>query len=452
MASGYSFLNSLFILFGAVTCAAMVYAAFISFRENERRALCIFTALAILLPLPYLVAGCFHFTYQAPVAGILIFLTGGILLLFFFPVGRKQIVEDDDPVERIDERDIMFSRNLLEAGTERYSEYYARHPDKKVLDDKFRSRPGLLKPGATYFHPYAFSSANASFITVEHLRDIVEGKPAEQRVRTDAEKITVYIKHWARKLGALHAGVTRLKNYHLYTHVGRGPDYGKPVTLQHAFAIVFTVEMDKRMLDSAPAGPTVMESSQQYLASGTIAVQVAQFIRNLGYPARAHIDGNYRIVCPLVARDAGLGEIGRMGLLMTPSLGPRVRISAVTTDLPLAIDTRKKDFTMTDFCRQCKKCANICPAGAIPAGDRQEIGGVKRWQINQEGCFTFWCQAGTDCALCVRACPFSHPDNAFHNTIRYGVRKSSLFRRLAVSMDDLFYGSHPPPGDLPRWM
>ncbi|MFQ6103859.1 MAG: hypothetical protein ACE5OP_06150 [Candidatus Glassbacteria bacterium] len=52
-------------------------------------------------------------------------------------------------------------------------------------------------------------------------------------------------------------------------------------------------------------------------------------IRNLGYPARTHIDGNYRVVCPLVARDAGIGEIGRMGLLMTPRLGPRVRIAVV---------------------------------------------------------------------------------------------------------------------------
>ena len=51
-------------------------------------------------------------------------------------------------------------------------------------------------------------------------------------------------------------------------------------------------------------------------------VQLAAAIRDLGYPARAHIDGNYRVIAPLVARDAGLGEIGRMGLLMTPRWVP----------------------------------------------------------------------------------------------------------------------------------
>jgi len=92
------------------------------------------------------------------------------------------------------------------------------------------------------------------------------------------------------------------------------------------------------MVNSGPLAPIIMESSQKYLDSGSIAVQLAAFIRNLGYPALAHIDGNYQVVCPLVARDAGLGDIGRMGLLMTPKLGPRVRIGVVTTDLPLLVD------------------------------------------------------------------------------------------------------------------
>ena len=67
--------------------------------------------------------------------------------------------------------------------------------------------------------------------------------------------------------------------------------------------------MDRAMVMSAPLAPTLMESAQQYVESGVIAVQVAAFIRGLGYPARAHIDGNYRVICPLVARAAGLGVV-----------------------------------------------------------------------------------------------------------------------------------------------
>ena len=91
----------------------------------------------------------------------------------------------------------------------------------------------------------------------------------------------------------------------------------------HEHAIAITVEMDHRMMQSAPEGSSVMESSEQYLRSGILALKLAAWIRELGYEASAHIDGNYEVICPLVAADAGLGTIGRMGLLMTPPTWPQ---------------------------------------------------------------------------------------------------------------------------------
>jgi ferredoxin len=85
-------------------------------------------------------------------------------------------------------------------------------------------------------------------------------------------------------------------------------------------------------------------------------------------------------------------------------------------------------------------------------GGRVMVGGVRRWQIDQEACFTLWCKIGTDCGRCVSVCPYSHPDNLLHNLVRLGVRNSSLFRRLAIKLDDLFYGKRPPSADLPEWM
>ncbi len=250
----------------------------------------------------------------------------------------------------------------------------------------------------------------------------------------------------------LGCGITELKDYHLYTTGGRAERYGGEIENSHKYAIAFTVEMDKTMIHSAPTGSIVMESAQQYLDSGTVAIQVAQFIRNLGYPARAHIDGNYQVICPLVARDAGLGEIGRMGLLMTPKLGPRVRISVVTTDIPLLIDDRELDYSVTDFCKMCKKCAVACPSRAISFEDKKEIDGVKRWQINSEACFNLWCTLGTDCGKCVAVCPYSHPDNLLHNFIRFGIKNSKVFRKFAVVMDDAIYGKKPATANLPEWL
>ena len=200
------------------------------------------------------------------------------------------------------------------------------------------------------------------------------------------------------------------------------------------------VEMDFDAMRCAPEAPVVAESARQYVESAKIAVQVASFIRNLGYPARAHIDGNYRVIAPLVAKDAGIGEIGRMGILMTPGLGPRVRLGVVTTDLPLIADLPTDDRSVIDFCTVCKKCADNCPSRSIPFGDRTPIDGGWRWAINPDTCFRYWNAVGTDCGVCMTVCPYSHPDNAAHGLVRWAAKRSGAARRAALWMDDLFYG------------
>ncbi|UCE00579.1 MAG: 4Fe-4S dicluster domain-containing protein, partial [Chloroflexota bacterium] len=198
-----------------------------------------------------------------------------------------------------------------------------------------------------------------------------------------------------------------------------------------------------------PAG--VMESAKQYVEAGRVAVQLADAIRRLGYPARAHIDGNYQVIAPLVARDAGLGEIGRMGLLMTPRQGPRVRLGVVTTSLALIPDRRISNEAVIDFCTICKKCAQNCPSRSIPFGPREEIDGAVRWRINPENCFHYWNVIGTDCGICMTVCPYSHPDSRPHNFLRMGIARSGFIRRAALVADDLFYGKKPPPRNAPDW-
>jgi ferredoxin len=431
----------------------MVVMAVVSAAECEPRATRRAMVLSLLLPIPYLAAALIQFDYQAHVSAALVLFTGVAVLLLIVPIGRRRPPDPESPAGKIDERDIMFSRRLLQPGTDRFERYYASRPEKRQLDERFRAKPGLLAKGSSAYDPITFSAADASFEAVKQFHAIVDGEPAEEKQEGyPPSEITAFLKEWALHNGAVSVGVTELKDYHLYSHVGRGPDWGQPVDLPHRYAVALTVEMTKEMIASAPLGPTLMESAQQYLSCGAIATQIADFIRRLGYPARAHIDGNYRVVCPLVARDAGLGEIGRMGLLMTPQLGPRVRIAVVTTDLPLVLDGRNYDSTMFEFCRICKKCADVCPPRAISFDDPGEIDGVKRWQINQELCFTFWCAVGTDCARCMSVCPYSHPNNLLHNVVRAGVRNSSLFRRFALYMDHVFYGRKPPPAPIPSWL
>ncbi|MBL7128468.1 MAG: 4Fe-4S dicluster domain-containing protein [Ignavibacteria bacterium] len=444
--------NIILIISGELLFFFMMIFSIFSLKEKESKAASRALLLAIILPIPYLLIALIAFPFQKEAVLFLIILTALVLIVLFFPTKRFKVAEKESPEYKYDERDIVFSRRHLKTETERYDEYYSNHHDKKKPDDNFRSKPGLLSPESNMYNPFTFASASASFIAVSGFHDLVDGDVSDTKVESDPLKISNYIKNWSKKLGALNTGITELKEYHKYSHAGRRKSYGEPVILNHKFAIAFTVEMDKYQVGCAPAGPTVMESAQQYFESGAVAVQVAAFIRNLGYPARAHIDGNYQVLCPLIARDAGLGEIGRMGLLMTPNLGPRVRISVVTTDLPLVIDDRNYEHSTIDFCEKCRKCAVNCPPKAISFDSRKEINGVSRWKIDSEACYTYWCVAGTDCAKCMSVCPYSHPDNMLHNFVRAGIRNSSVFRKFAVMMDDFFYGKKPKSLEILEWM
>jgi epoxyqueuosine reductase QueG len=202
----------------------------------------------------------------------------------------------------------------------------------------------------------------------------------------------------------------------------------------------------------AAQSPVILESARKYVEAASIAIQLASWIRLQGFPARAHIDENYRVIAPLVARDAGLGEIGRMGILMTPNLGPRVRLGVVTTNMPLDPDPRNPDPSKLDFCSQCVKCAENCPSRAIPFEEADLYDGGKRWKLDEQKCFHYWNVIGTDCGICMAVCPYSHPDNWAHNMVRWSIRRSAFARRVAIYLDDLFYGHKPSKGTPPEWL
>jgi len=124
--------------------------------------------------------------------------------------------------------------------------------------------------------------------------------------------------------------------------------------------------------------------------------------------------GNDTALSIPLAIDAGLGEMGRNGLLITPEYGSCVRICKVFTDLPLLPDG---PITMgiEAACRTCRRCAEACEVGAISSAPEPSFDiacistrrGVRRWAVNSDLCYTFWLDNGTNCSTCIAACPFT---------------------------------------------
>jgi len=425
--------------------------ALISLKEKELRSARISGALALLISTVFLAVTFASQILQWWLIGFCALILVLFIIAFLMPIGEfPKMLEI--PKSRFDERRVIFARARLQPGSERYHTYYKNHPEDFDVDEKWRGNPGLLSPETLFVEPFAFASAEASFSIPETLRETVDGHISSTVQTVNPQAASKYIKALGKYYGALDVGICKLQAYHIYSHIGRGTGtYGEPIELSHQFGIAITVEMDYEMIGANPKAPGLMESAHQYAEAARVAVQLAAAIRALGYPARAHIDGNYRVIAPLLARDAGLGEMSRMGLLITPRKGPRVRISIVTTDLPLIADEPTIDNSVIDFCTICKKCAEACPSQAIAYDDRHKVDGALRWRINPNQCYRYWTIAGTDCGRCMTVCPYAHADNLIHNLIRWGVKHSGFFRRVALVMDNLFYGKTPAQRPEPAW-
>lgn len=307
-------------------------------------------------------------------------------------------------MNQIDERTIMFSRMLLKPGTPEYEDYYKQHPEHKDVDERLRTMPDLCSPGTAMYSPLTSPIPEADFAIISHLHQLCEGPVAEAQVSVGAEEATTLVKKLVMHYGADKVAITKLTPEHYYSVRGR-QDYGKSIKHHHKYAVVFIMEMDRNMVNRAPKMDSCIETSDRYLKLGVLGLQLATYLRSIGYPARNHMDGNYLVVAPLIAQSAGLGEIGRHGLLLTPEFGGRQRIGVVTTDLELIPDT-PEPMHLEAFCDHCGRCIRTCPGKAIPT-EKKDINGVIRYQTDQEACYTRWRSLGTDCGICLSSCPIS---------------------------------------------
>ena len=426
-------------LVGIIFCIFFGILATSSIIERKPRAAAI--SLIIILMFGVFWFGLYLIHTSIYILVILLILVLSIAFLYFLPTGALNILHIDGVSAAVDERDVIFAREEYEPGTEKYLQYYQMHPEMQAMDDRIRALPELLEPGGRYYDPVRSRQIDSLFDVICDMRIDVDGDIDQDKIEIDPPYITHQIKNKVLRLGASQVGVTTLNPMFVYSHVGRGPEtWGTAIHNTHTYAIVFTLEMDYGQVEGAPGLSITEESAFQYLQGSQISISIAKYIRRLGYPARAHIPGsNYQIMLPPVAHDAGLDELGRLGYLISPKHGARIRLGSVTTDLPLVTDKRIS-FGVQDFCSSCRKCANNCPAGAIPNGEKTMVRGVEKWPLNVEKCIQYWRTIGTDCGICMKVCPFSHPPTLVHNIVRAGIKQSSIARQASVWGDDLFYG------------
>ncbi len=351
-------------------------------------------------------------------------------------------------IERWDERDTLFARRDLfrffGPDSPQYQAYYQDHRDSLEYDKAIDNMGALGRTGAVDAPMFEAQFECARDLGLEAF---VDGEPASPAREVSPERAAAKVKELALGLGSDLVGIGPLRREWVYTHAGRSfgdrdgyARWGSPVDLSgHTTAIALGFAMDYDLLRCAPDFPILLATAKGYGMGAWVSVQLARYIRMLGYSARAHHMYNYGILAVPVAVDCGLGELSRAGYLMTKEFGLGLRIAAVTTDMPLLHD-RPVDLAVQSFCDSCRICAENCPIGAIPHGEKREYNGLLKWKLDEEKCYRYWHAVGTDCSLCMVTCPWTRPRNWLHRAMSSVAVMPGRHQSWMAQAEKIFYG------------
>jgi epoxyqueuosine reductase len=284
----------------------------------------------------------------------------------------------------------------------------------------------------------------------------------------DMRALAQAIRDWGAELGFQQVGIAgvdlRQDAEHLRDWLAKGqhgtmdymarhgskrerPDELVPGTLR-----VISVRMDYGTGDDAGAWATLADGERAYIARYALgrdyhkllrkrlqqlADRIAAQIGDFGY--RVFVD-SAPVLERALARDAGLGWIGKHSCLIHRSSGSWFFLGELFTDLPLPVDE-----AASAHCGTCRRCIDICPTGAIVAPYRVDARRCisyltieLRGSIPEElrpliGNRVFGCD---DCQL---ICPWNkfavrNPEPDFR--VRHGLDRASLVELFAWSEEE----------------
>lgn len=196
------------------------------------------------------------------------------------------------------------------------------------------------KGGRRMFTPSDIPSLLSNITNVRLSLKSIDNNPKEVKQeisKTELKEIVEY----ALSQGASSIGYTNVPKRLIF----------QDTAILYENAIVFSMEMDNERIAKAPSKETLKTVIKTYDDLGKVVNTVAAELRERGFGEQAsHSLGGVTLYPPL-AQKAGLGWIGRHGLLITPEHGPRVRLAAVFTSIKnLPVTDTNTHAWIRDYC------------------------------------------------------------------------------------------------------
>ncbi|MBT3990978.1 MAG: reductive dehalogenase [Rhodospirillaceae bacterium] len=375
----------------------------------------------------------------------------------FKPSDAEAGIEVKDDFKRFEQRNDMFSRSQWDEAiqTKAAMEFWHGHRKPKPRKgDGFRQRDFALR-NASWVMASSIMERGFSDGLREGFTDDIQAFHPPDPIKIEVDdpvEMTREIKQVSKYFGADLVGITEFDERWVYTSkFNIKTKEQAPVELPDGLTSVIMVghAMEYDIIKSMPSALASTAVGKGYSTEAAIVMHIAQYIRNLGYEAVGSMNDT-SLTIPQAIK-AGLGEYGRHNMLITKEFGPRVRVSKIFTNLPLTHDKPEK-FGVTEFCDICRRCYEACPVDAITDGPPTDTGqnqsslkGVVKWTTDCEKCFGYWTALRTDCAICMRVCPYNKDFSKWYMKLARWLAGTRL-RRFMLWLDiKLGYGERDAP-------
>ena len=150
------------------------------------------------------------------------------------------------------------------------------------------------------------------------------------------------------------------------------------------------------------------EVIKSYVKGQETGYRLAKWIQSQGYYAsfKGGLSDDHLFTVIPAAIEAGIGQLGKHGSLISDELGSSMRLTPILTDMPLLPDNAR-DIGVDDFCSTCQLCARDCPADAI-THEKQMVNGDMKWYVDFDRCVPYFSKT-YGCGICIQVCPWSKP-------------------------------------------
>ncbi len=206
--------------------------------------------------------------------------------------------------------------------------------------------------------------------------------------------LTTEIRHKARDLGFGEVGFTRLDRRYVFA--------SKKSWVKYEHAICLAMEQDYEATQTICSIGAEHAHFGAYEKIGALGLELIHHIRALGYRAQMHSPSDDTVVYIPMFVQAGLGQLGANGQLLSPHFGSRVRLAIVTTDAPVTYD-KPVDYGIHKFCQICQVCVRRCPGRALVKG-KVWWRGVEKNKVIYGRCRPVMVRY-EGCGVCMKVCP-----------------------------------------------